>query len=469
MVTASNEKTRSRSGLRRISDDTIAAVATPAGSGGIAVIRVSGPEAADILEHVAPRHGEAPPGQMVFGPFMDGDVKVDTGYSVFFAAPHSYTGEDTAELQCHGGPVVYGQVLAAVLKAGARAAEPGEFSKRSFLNGRMDLTQAEAVGDLIGAVSQAGADLARRQLDGELGRRLGEIQGDLTDVIAGLEATLEYPDEDIEESEVEDALPVLESIQRELTDTAATWGAGHTLHDGLRVALLGAPNAGKSSLFNSLCGSARAIVAKVPGTTRDLLESTLTTVGGIAIELVDTAGLRQTQDPVEQEGVRRARQAASDSDLILYVIDASRAPDPADQELWQEMLASGKEVVGLLNKSDLPPAADIAQGYAGSQLLSVSARTGSGIDALKVLLHEKAGGPALAEQRVIITNLRQKEHLEHAAGHVQAAIDVLRQNQPADLACVDLRSAWVELGEIVGTTAPEEIINRIFSKFCLGK
>lgn len=469
MATTNEEKTRFRSGLQHISDDTIAAVATPAGSGGIAVIRISGPEAAEVLEQVAPAHGEAEPGRMVFGPFMDGRRKVDMGYSVFFAAPHSYTGEDTAELQCHGGPIVYSEVLAAVLKAGARAAEPGEFSKRSFLNGRMDLTQAEAVGDLIGAVSQAGADLARRQLDGELGGRLRNMQTSLTDAIAGLEAALEYPDEDIDEGEDEDVVPVLERIRSELLEIAGTWGAGHMLHDGLRVALVGAPNAGKSSLFNVLCGSARAIVATVPGTTRDLLENTLTTVEGTCVQLVDTAGLRDTADPVEEEGVRRARQAAGDSDLILYVIDGSVPPDRGDQELWQQMIASGKDVVGLVNKSDLPPAAGVDSAYSGGVLLHVSAETGSGLEDLRHLLHRKAGGPALAEQRVIISNLRQKEHLEQAAEHVGAALDLIREGQPSDLACVDLRSAWVALGDIVGTTAPEEIIDRIFSKFCLGK
>lgn len=469
MVTPTDDKTRFRSGLMHISDDTIAAIATPAGSGGIAVIRISGPEAEEVLEKVAPRHGNAEPGMMVYGPFMDGDMKVDTGYSVFFAGPHSYTGEDTAELQCHGGAIVSEQVLAAAVHAGARPAEPGEFSKRSFLNGRMDLAQAEAVGDLIGAVSEAGAALARRQIDGELGSRLTQLQGDLTDVIAGLEAALEYPDEDMDEGESEDTLPRLQSIQKELEEMAGTWGTGRVIHDGLRVALLGAPNAGKSSLFNALCGAARAIVASIPGTTRDLLESAMTTVAGTRLELVDTAGLRETEDPVEAEGVRRAQQAAADSDLVLYIIDSSRAPEEQDRRMWQELLASESDVVGVLNKSDLPAAAGVRDAYSGAALVEVSAKTGEGLEELEALLHQKAGGDALSEQRVIVSSLRQKEHLEKAAAHVADAAALLQRDEPSDLACVDLRSAWVELGEIVGRTAPEEIIDRIFSKFCLGK
>lgn len=470
MVTETdNKKTRFRSGLQHIADDTIAAIATPAGNGGIAVIRVSGPEAADVLERVAPAHGEAEPGMMVFGPFMDGEEKVDNGYSVFFAEPHSYTGEDTAELQCHGGAVVAGRVLGAVLRAGARPAEPGEFSKRAFLNERMDLTQAEAVGDLIGAVSEAGAALARRQLDGELGSRMREVQLEMTDIIAEMEAALEYPDEDLDEADEEDVLPRLKSIHAELSGMASSWSAGRLLHDGLRVALVGAPNAGKSSLFNALCGSARAIVAKIPGTTRDLVESTITTVDGLCLELVDTAGLRDTEDPVEGEGVRRARDAVDGSDLVLYVVDRSRQPEAEDRRTWQEILGSGREVVGVLNKEDLPEAPGVRAAYSGVPLISVSALTGSGMDGLRALLREKAGGSALTEQRVVISSLRQKEHLERAAEHVSAAIDLVRQNGPTDLACVDLRSAWVELGDILGSTAPEEIIDRIFSKFCLGK
>ena len=468
MDTTNSTETRFRSGLQRIGDDTSAAVATPAGSGGVAVIRISGPEAGEVLEKVAPAHGQTEPGRMVYGPFMHGADKVDSGYSVFFAAPHSYTGEDTAELQCHGGAVVAGQVLAAALSAGARPAEPGEFSKRSFMNGRMDLTQAEAVGDLIGAVSEAGAQLARRQLDGELGSRLGEIQNALTDVIAGLEAGLEYPDEDMDEGESEDVLPRLESLCRELEDLAGSWGVGHRLRAGLRGAIVGAPNAGKSSLFNALCGSARAIVATVPGTTRDLLETTVTTVDGVCLELVDTAGLRQAEDPVEAEGVRRARDAAGKSDIIVYVIDGSAVPQEADRLLWLEMLASGREVLGVVNKADLPQA-DIGGVYTGVPLVQVSARSGEGVGDLLAELREKAGGNALSEERLIISNLRQKRHLEEAAAHVRAALDILGRSEPSDLACIDLRSAWVELGEIVGSTAPEEIIDRIFSRFCLGK
>lgn len=471
MSTANETKTRPRSGLFRAADDTIAAIATPVGTGGVAIIRISGPEAAEVLEKTAPAHKDAQPGMMVFGPIMDGETKVDEGYSVFFAAPHSYTGEDTAELQCHGGQVVTGEVLAAVIHAGARPAEPGEFTKRAFLNGRMDLSQAEAVGDLIGAVGVAAAEVAQRQIGGQIKRRLEDIQSRLADMIAEIEADLEYPDEDLEETEAPNFTWDLEQMRSELLEMAESWNVGRVLKNGLRVAIAGAPNAGKSSLFNALCGGDKAIVATVPGTTRDVLETTIATVDGTILELVDTAGIRHTDDPIETEGVRRAQQAAQESDLILYVIDGSTELHDEDVQHCQNLRSDGRDIICILNKSDLERAVPekIFTARYGTPLLPVSVLTGDGLEVIKKLLYAKAGGPALSEDRVLITDLRQKEHLEKAAEHLDEAMAALHGQSAFDLACVDLRSAWVELGEIVGNTASEEIIDRIFSKFCLGK
>lgn len=467
MKTRQNKETRSGSGLF---DDTIAAIATAPGTGGVAIVRVSGPDAVSILHTVMPAHGQAVPGMMVYGDILDGERKIDSGYGVFFRGPHSYTGEDTAEIQCHGGAVITGLVLASVLKAGARAALPGEFTKRAFLNGRMDLSQAQAVGDLIGAVSASGAELARRNIKGALKNQLIEAQTMLTDTVARLEAALEYPDEDEVEIDVGELVPSLAQIGSMLERTAATWGKGHILKDGLRVVLVGAPNAGKSSLFNALCRTNRSIVATVPGTTRDVVESTIMSVEGSVIVLADTAGLHVSDDPVEREGMARARVAVEDSDVVVMVVDGSQLPQSSDKELVEDMRRSGKQIIGVLSKSDLPAAMSHAsfEEYFCLPFISVSAQTQNGLDDLERELYETAGGNVLAEETVLISDLRQREHLERAAQHIRSAMDTLQGLTP-DLACIDFRAAWREIGAIVGNTAEEEIIDRIFSKFCLGK
>lgn len=471
MTEVNNSTARSRSGLFRASDDTIAAIATPAGTGGVAVIRISGPDAAEILGKVAPAHRDVPAGMMVYGDFLNGTEKVDDGYSVFFAGPRSYTGEDTVELQCHGGSVISALVLQAAVAAGARPAEPGEFTKRAFLNGKLDLSQAEAVGDLIGAISEAGVRIAQKQIHGQLKEELMQIQNRLTDLIAEIESVLEYPDEDMEETETIDVTGEIERLRNELTQTAESWYAGHLLRDGLSVTLAGAPNAGKSSLYNSLCGDDRAIVAQVPGTTRDILENTVAINQGTVLRLTDTAGLRESDDPLETEGIRRAREAARQSDLILYLVDASVQPGESDRREVERLLAEGRSVAGILSKTDLPMVMD-AQAFSELYhlpMLPLSTVTGAGMTELRALLYEKAGGAILSEERVIIADMRQKHHLESAAKLLNSALDILKNGGPQDLICTDLRAAWVELGEITGTTAGEEIIDRIFSKFCLGK
>lgn len=457
-------------GMDRL-DDTIAAAATPPGTGGVAIIRVSGLGSAEILEKVFSAQGPFDHGVMRYGNVISDGRTIDTGYAVFFKGPRSYTGEDTVELHVHGGQVTTAGVLRAVIRAGARPAQPGEFTKRAFLNGRMDLSQAQAVGDLIGALSEAGAELALRQTKDALKKELNDMSETMLDMIAQMEAVLEYPDEDVADiSEPVDA-GALRAMGLRLAALADTAAAGKTIRDGLRVAFAGAPNTGKSSLFNRLCGDDVAIVTDVPGTTRDCLRETIT-IEGAAVHLCDTAGLRDASDLVEEEGVRRSVTAARKSSLVLFMVDQSRSLNEEDRAAWNRVSELGVPCVCVLSKSDLPRVLDTADlknliGDVDVQVLS--AHTGEGIETLRAMLRKHSCADALREETVLISDLRQSEHLCRAAEAVSSAVHVLESGLDEDFVCSDLRSACHEIGCITGQFADEDVIDRIFSKFCLGK
>lgn len=455
-----------------IKNDTIAAVATPPGTGGIAVIRVSGKNAEAILRRVFSSAGPFEHGRMVYGNVISEGRTIDSGYAVLFRGPRSYTGEDTAELQVHGGPVTTAMVLEAVVSAGARPAEPGEFTKRAFLNGRMDLAQAQAVGDLIGALSETGARLALSQTRQRLRTELNSISDSIKDIVARTEAILEYPDEDIDEGDAAADAVQLKEIAGRLGEIAATFGSGRIIRDGLKVTLAGAPNAGKSSLFNALCGEDAAIVTATPGTTRDCLRQTIA-LRGTAVHLTDTAGIRATDNEIEREGVSRSFGAATESDLVLFLVDGSSAISSVELDAWQSVANLAVPIVCVVSKVDLPQqisTRDVADltGH-GCQIVHISTVTGTGIDELKNTLYTRSCADVLREETVLLSDLRQKEHLENASGAIQDAAAIFESSADVDCACIDLRDALREIGLVTGEYADEEIIDRIFSKFCLGK
>ncbi|HZT42139.1 MAG TPA: tRNA uridine-5-carboxymethylaminomethyl(34) synthesis GTPase MnmE [Chthonomonadaceae bacterium] len=464
-------------------EDTIAAVATPPGEGGIAVVRVSGPEARAVAARVfRPHRGGDPrafPGYSVhYGVFQDAESEevADDGLLLVFHAPHSYTGEDMIELSCHGGRTATAAVLRLALQAGARPAEPGEFTQRAFLNGRLDLAQAEAVADVIRARTETARRLARRQLDGTLSQAVAELKDELVGILAAIEVTIDFSDEvgDLDYDALESRIiRVAAGVDKLL----ATAGRGRILREGLRVAIVGRPNVGKSSLLNALLRAERAIVTPIAGTTRDLIEEAAD-IGGLPLVLIDTAGIRPTSDPVERIGVGRAESALAGCDVALLVLDASAGLTPEDMALSEQAAREAGRVLAALNKSDLlapEPAhrlAEEARSRLGSALL-VSALTGEGLEALEQALGEMAagaeGGPGEAADSVVVSSERHRQALETARRSLQEAERTVRERLPGDFIAIDVRGALDALGLITGETVTEDIIHRIFRDFCVGK
>lgn len=440
-------------------NDLIYALATPVG-GAIAVVRISGPGAEALLKRVFT--GRGAPREMAYGRVVDGAGEtLDEAMAAFFPAPRSYTGEDMAELYLHGGQVTVRRVLA-LLGCHARSARPGEFTERAFLAGKMDLAQAEAVMDLINAGAERSAKSALAQLEGRLSARIAGVERELLDALSGLEAAIDYPEE--LEDDVTSALPeVLAAAERELQALAGAGLSGRVLREGARVAIVGRPNAGKSSLLNALAGAERAIVTQFAGTTRDVLEETAS-MEGVPVTLYDTAGIRAADDPVERIGVERARLAAERADLLLVCFDAAAPLTEEDLALLRE--TEGRPRIAVCNKSDLP-ALWSAETLAaqGISACTVSAETGEGLAALR---HAIAVRVAPEQESALVTNARHIEALQLAA----AAVAEARQNAGGaelELVATDLREALSALGQITGRTAAADLIERIFSKFCVGK
>ncbi len=450
------------------SKKTIAAVATPVGTGGVAVIRVSGPQAAEVLERVFP-HGPFTHAKMVYGSIRRDGALLDMAMGVLFCAPHSYTGETVAELHCHGSAVGVQSVLDYVIAAGARPAEPGEFTRRAFLNGKMDLSQAEAVCDFISASSRAGAKASLNQLTGKLKERVCLFQDKLTNALAQVEAAVEYPEEDLEDQITDDLLPVFQTMRADLLALAATFRQGRLAKEGLRVAIAGRPNVGKSSLLNALTGIDRAIVADVPGTTRDTIDHSIE-VEGILLHLTDTAGIRSTEDFIEDQGVKRSKKAINESKLAIFVLDGSEGITSEDELVMRALKKSEVDVILVFNKSDACERlseTDVKTAF-GCVPLRISAKTGDGIEALKQKILDFAKRDETGES-VLITNERHLYALQKAADEIGEAIAALKSGADMDCVTIDLNAAWTSLGEITGQTVSEQIIDRIFENFCLGK
>ncbi len=452
--------------------DLIAAVATPPGPGGVGIVRLSGPGAHRAAAQVfrPMQRGaltDAPDRLLVYGTVLGPEGEgIDSGLAFVSRAPHSYTGEDTAELQCHGSPAVLGLVLEALYQAGARPARPGEFTQRAFLNGRLDLTQAEAVIDLIEADSARAVQNAAGQLAGALSRRIGGVYDALTDLTAHFCAVLDYPDEDLDPFRAEGMAAVLAEQGAALAALLQTAARGRRLRDGVVCALVGRPNAGKSSLLNALAGYERAIVTDRPGTTRDTVEAAVS-LAGLPFRLVDTAGLRESDDPAERLGVARSRAAMDGADVVLLVCDGTEVPGEEERALLSEL---GGRAVVVRSKADRPAAWDALP---GGETVAVSARTGAGLDVLEAVLGRRGAAllPAAraGEQGLMLTNARQTDAVRRALEAVRRAEEGLGAGLPPDLLLTDVEDALAALGELTGRTVREDVTDRIFSRFCVGK
>lgn len=444
--------------------ETIAAIATPPGEGALAVIRISGEKAlpvADAVFRAMKRPSAAEERTVLFGKIVDAKGEVlDEVLLTVFRNPRSYTGEDLVEISGHGGPVVASRVLAALLGAGARMARPGEFTERAFHNGKIDLTQAEAVMDLINAQTDRSAKAAAGQLEGRLGSEINILRSELLETVAHLEAFIDFPEEGIDPESGEALRKRMESVGNHLDRLLATANEGRLLREGITLALCGAPNAGKSSLLNRLLGVDRAIVSEIAGTTRDTIEERAS-LGGYPFRVIDTAGLRETEDPVEREGVERARRAAGNADLRIHLVDAAERSDLPAPLFADELM--------VLNKIDL-----VSDRGIFSRGIPISCRTGEGIEALVLAILAKATGrsssvPGEAATDVTAINARHCDCLRKGRGHLGAAIALLESGEPPELVAVELRSALGDIGEIVGEAGTEEILGKIFSSFCIGK
>ena len=454
--------------------DTIAAVATAPGPGAIGILRLSGPGAVPVAAACfRPADGRPleahRPHSLVYGDLLDAEgAVIDRALATFSRAPHSYTGEDTAELQCHGAPMVLQLGLEALLAQGARQAGPGEFTRRAFLNGRLDLAQAEAVADLIEAEDPAAVYQAAGQLSGALSRRVGAIYDGLTDLLAHFHAVLDYPDEDIDPFRADTIRTGLEEARAGLSALLATYERGRYIAGGVPCVLVGRPNAGKSSLLNALVGYDRAIVTDVPGTTRDTVEARCR-LGGVVLKLIDTAGLRDTEDEVERIGVARSRAALEEARLALLVVDGSE-PLTAEDLAAMDEAEKAPRVLCLVNKSDRPLAADVeALRRRFPNLRVVSAATGAGLEELEgdiASLFPTGGAEAAGE---LLTNARQAEAARRALAGVERAGESLAAGITPDALLTDVEEALSALGELTGASVREDVTARIFSRFCVGK
>lgn len=444
--------------------DTIAAIATAAVPAAVGIVRLSGEHTFAVLDVLfAPANGvpmsRQTPRRMVYGAVRDAQGRViDHALAVRFSAEHSYTGEDSAELHCHGSPVVLNEALAAAFAAGARQAKAGEFTKRAFLNGKMDLTEAEAVVDLVDAETAEAARNAAGQVDGAL-RRLAESAYDkLLDIASRFYAVVDYPDEDIADASPAEVEATLRETEAALADLLGTYARGRFVKSGVATAIIGAPNAGKSSLLNRLVGYDRAIVTDIAGTTRDTVEEKAL-VGGVLLRLIDTAGLRETDDAVEKLGVERSRRAIESADLILALVDGSRPQTAEDAETLTLAKESGKPYLLLRSKRDL--------GGSGEGI-AISNTTGEGFDALEAAV--AALFPTLPPTTgTLLTNARQADAVTRALASVRAALSALCDGMTPDAVLTEVEAASNALGELTGRTAREDMVARIFERFCVGK
>ena len=451
-------------------DDTIVAISTPPGRGGIGVVRLAGSEARTIATPLFRLKQELEPGRAVFTELIEPSTRerIDEVVVTFFQRPHSYTTDDIVEISAHGAPVVLRHVVELAVAAGARLAEPGEFTMRAFLNGRLDLTQAEAVRDLIESQTLYQAKVAAQQLEGALSHRLHPIKQKLVELIAVLEAGIDFAEDDVPVTAAETIRRQLQEIREPLAALEASFAYGKVVHEGITLAIVGRPNVGKSSLFNRLVERERAIVTATPGTTRDLVSETVS-LGGIPVKLVDTAGIRAAYDEAESIGVKKSYEALADADLVLVVMDLSGATTEEDARLVELVGARPKIVVE--NKADLQR--ELGAGSGGQQkngFVRTSAVTGEGIEELRQAILQHVGGEAAGQRESgFLTNVRHQGLVREAVAGLDAGRHALDQNIPHEMMLLDLYTALHALDGITGATTTDDILNLIFSSFCIGK
>ncbi|GAB4406384.1 MAG: tRNA uridine-5-carboxymethylaminomethyl(34) synthesis GTPase MnmE [Thermodesulfovibrionales bacterium] len=465
-----------------MTEDTIAAISTPLGEGGIGIVRLSGRAAVHIVAKLFSSRKnkkleESGSHRLIYGFIRDPatDTTIDEVLVAVMKAPNTYTREDVVEINCHGGILPLRKVLELVLRNGARLAEPGEFTKRAFLNGRIDLSQAEAVIDLIRAKTDESGRIALKQLSGGLSESIVSLRDRIADLCAQIEAYIDFPEEEIEPASKKDIITEGKKIKKELSLLSDSFEEGRFFREGIKVAIAGRPNVGKSSLLNALLRRDRAIVTEAPGTTRDVIEEYLN-IKGLLVRIMDTAGIRETHEMAEREGVMRSIRAIGDADMVVGLIDGSATFNEQDTEILRRI--RDKKSIIAINKSDLPFAeADIEAKCRGVlhtpeiNIIRISAKTGEGLEMLKDKILEVGGVLGCGEETdgVIVTNIRHKVAIDSAISALERAFNSLKVSQPLEIVAIDMRDALDRLGEIVGAVTTDDILNRIFSEFCVGK
>lgn len=453
-------------------EDTIAAISTPAGEGGIGIVRVSGIDAIAIARKIFKRNkdGDLKSHRFYYGFVVDPDTdsRADEVMVVAMKAPKSYTREDLVEIQCHGGYLVTRRVLEIILKAGARLAEPGEFTRRAFLNGRIDLVQAEAVIDVIRSKTEAALTLAQHQREGMLSERLAAIRSDVLRALAFVEAFIDFPEEDIDEASHKEIAEKVNTALDGIDHLLAGFDEGKVLRDGVSVLIAGKPNVGKSSLLNTLLREKRAIVTSVPGTTRDIIEEVVN-IHGLPVRMLDTAGIRETEDLVEREGVRLTLEKIPQADLVLFIVDGSRPLDEDDRQILNAI--SSKRFVVVINKTDLSRVVEFPVSLADMPVVEISALTSAGIEKLRdeifrTFIHGRAID---SREYVALSQSRHRDALFKAGHNLRAFIGNLTAGLTLELLSVDLKDALHAIGEVTGETTPDDILELIFQRFCIGK
>ena len=456
-------------------DDTIAAIATAPGEGGIGIIRISGEKSLQVAESIF----KSVTGKLIkdyntrtliYGTVVDGEKVIDEALVAYMKGPKSYTGEDVIEINCHGGFISVKKILELILSKDVRLADAGEFTKRAFLNGRIDLSQAEAIIDVIKAKTDKAHEVAQSQLEGSLSKKIRELRFKVTEVLAHLEVSIDFAEEDVEEITYKTLRENAEDIKREIKKLYDTSESGKILRDGLKTVIIGKPNVGKSSLLNSILGENRAIVTDIAGTTRDVIEE-FVNIKGIPLKIVDTAGIRETEDIVEKIGVERSKESYNTADLVIMVLDSSRPLSQEDREILETL--ENKKTIVLLNKTDLPQQIDIDElsKYVDcSSIIKISALQHKGIEELQDKIEAMVyKGSVKNSSNLMITNSRHKDVLLKAYESINDAISAIDQNMPYDFIEVDFKNIWDYLGYINGDTVKEDLLDTIFANFCIGK
>lgn len=458
-----------------MSTDTIAAIGTALSNSGISIIRISGKDSLNIIRKIFVSNSKIMPNNIIYGKIVENGKVMDTVLVSYFKNPKSYTGEDVCEINCHGGVQITREILQLVLANGARLAEPGEFSKRAFLNGKMDLTKAEAVINLINSKNTTQARIAANNLEGDLYKKIKEVREELIELMAHIEVSVDYPEYDYDEVENDNVISLLNKKIIEINNILSTYEQGKYIKDGVNVVILGKPNVGKSSLLNTLSRSQKAIVTEIPGTTRDVIEERIN-IGNIILNLSDTAGIRKTDDFVEKIGVKRSIEKIDEADLVIYLLNVESDIDDEDKEILSKIQNKGIKLITVINKIDkgqklkFDSILDELKRFGVNEVIKMSVLNNEGIDELKNKIEEIFNTNDLDfENELIITNERHRDLLNKSKEYLEIAKKEIEDNEPIDIVSIVIKNATKSLGEIIGADVNQDIVNKIFEKFCLGK